>query len=334
MDTPMIELSHLQKISGTSPVLDIESLTVGAGEIVAIVGPVGSGKSELLALLTGQSRPTSGMVRVCGLDPLSDRSRLSQHIGVLFTENGVYERLSVRSNLLFHCRIRGLPTSRVDEVLVEVGLADQAAVRVRQLPPGFSRRLAFGRTILHHPSVLLLMEPFTGCDSASSTLLARLIRQSAEGGAAILILTREGAGLAQLCQAVYTLDQGRITRVDIPHDEHRVELPFKVPARQEGQVILVNPADILFASTEESQTCLHTIRGEIPSHLTMSELEERLSHNGFFRAHRGYLVNLQRVKAIIPYTRDSYTLILDDPANTEIPLSKTAARELRELLGY
>ena len=67
---------------------------------------------------------------------------------------------------------------------------------------------------------------------------------------------------------------------------------------------------------------------------TLAELEQRLARSGFFRAHRAYLVNLQHVKEVIPYTRDSFSLRLDDAANTEIPLSKTAAGELKELLGY
>ena len=66
----------------------------------------------------------------------------------------------------------------------------------------------------------------------------------------------------------------------------------------------------------------------------MSELETRLARSGFFRAHRSYLVNLQHVKEVIPYTRNAYTLILDDADGTEIPLSKAAAADLRELLDY
>ena len=77
-----------------------------------------------------------------------------------------------------------------------------------------------------------------------------------------------------------------------------------------------------------------TTEGRLPSQFTLTELEERLALSGFFRAHRGYLVNLQHVKAVIPYTRNSFSLILDDESETEIPLSKSAARELRELLDY
>ena len=66
----------------------------------------------------------------------------------------------------------------------------------------------------------------------------------------------------------------------------------------------------------------------------MADLEKRLERSGFFRAHRGYLVNLQLVKEVIPYTRDSFSLRLKDPEGTKIPLSKSAARELRDLMGY
>jgi ABC-2 type transport system ATP-binding protein len=259
---------------------------------------------------------------------------LNQKIGVLFAEDGLYPRLSARENLLFHCRLRGLSGARVEEVLAEVGLVDHASVLAGRLPPGLARRLALGRAILHHPAVLLLVNPFAGCDVPSCELLERLIRDWSDGGAAVLILSSEMMGLAELCRSVYILEQGRIALAAAPQEERRFELPFKVPAKQEGQVALVNPADILYASTEDEQTLLHTTHGQVPSHLTLTELGERLGHNGFFRAHRGYLVNLQRVKSVVPYTRDSFSLILDDPDGTEIPLSKSAARELRTLLGY
>ena len=330
----MIELNRLQKVTGQSTVVDIESLAIGAGEVAAVVGPTGSGKSALLALLTGQSRPTAGMVQVAGLDPAHDRDQLNQQIGVLLAKNALYERLSARANLAFYCRLWELPPARADEVLAQVGLADHAAVLASRLPSGLARRLAFGRAILHRPAVLLLADPFAGCDAASSVLLAGLVRQLASEGAAILILSPEASSLSDLCQTIHEMEQGRIVRTYAPQEDRQAELPFKIPARLEGEVALINPADILYASAERGRVWLHTAEGQIPTHFTLAELEERLARSGFFRAHRGYLVNLQRVKAAIPYTRDSFTLVLDDSASTEIPLSKTSARELRELLGY
>lgn len=330
----MIEISGLQKVVDRSTVLEIEVLTVGPGEVVALIEAAGGAKTALLELLTGRSLPTSGTVEVAGLHPVRDRGRLSRQVGVLFAENALYERLSTRANLAFHCQLRGLPPSRADEVLAEVGLADHATVTAGRLPSGLARRLAFGRAILHRSPVLLLAEPLRGCDANSRALLVRLIRERSRAGKAILILATEMAGLASLAPTIYQLQQGRLERIYAPLEARPAELPTRIPARLEDTVVLLNPADILYASTEQGQVRLHTAEGHFATHLTLAELEERLARSGFFRAHRGYLVNLQRVKAVIPYTRDSFTLTLDDPVASEIPLSKTAARELRDLLGY
>lgn len=330
----MIALNHLQKVVGQDTVLDIAALTLGAGEIAAIIGPTGRDKTILIDLFTGRARPTAGSIRVAGLDPAHDRAALSRQMGILFAENSLYDRLTVKANLEFHRRLHGLPPARAHEVLSQVGLTDHAAIPAGKLPDGLARRLAFGRALLHYPPVLLLIEPFARCDTASADLLARLLRELAAWGTTVLILATEPTGLADLCQMIYEMEQGRIVRSYNPQDERQGDLPFKIPARLEAKVALLNPSDILYASAEGDRTYLHTAEGQVPTHLNLAELEERLARSGFFRAHRAYLVNLQRVKAVIPYTRDSFTLVLDDPASTEIPLSKTSARELRELLGY
>lgn len=329
-----IEVADLQKVDDQNLVIDIRSLTVEAGEIAAVVGPAGSGKSTLLELLIGRSQPTAGTVRVAGVDPYASRDQFSRQAGVLFAEDTLYRRQSPSSNLRFHCRLRGLPKARAEEVLALVGLADRAKARLDRLPSGLARRLAFGVTLLHQPEVLLLAEPFARCDQASISLLSNLMQQLAEDGAALLILADDAAHLPPLCDIIYTLSQGRIVESYAPQTEQATDLPFKIPVRMEGKVALVNPGDILYVSTEKSRALLQTVEGRLPTQFTLTELEERLARSGFFRAHRGYLVNLQHVKEVIPYTRNSFSLILDDEEETEIPLSKSAARELRELLGY
>jgi ABC-2 type transport system ATP-binding protein len=329
-----IELRGLQKVIDQNLVIDIESLTVRAGEIAAIVGPPGSGRAVLLQLLIGRVRPTAGTIQILGLHPFSEKERLSRTVGVMFADDAVYKRQSPYGNLRFHCRLYGLPKSRADEVLTQVGLADQARARVDKLPSGLIRRLAFGCAILHRPQALLLVEPFARCDEGSISLLSNLMRQMAGDGATLLVLADDGANLGSLCDTIHTLSHGRIIETHTPQDERQADLPFKIPVRLEARVALVNPGDILYVTTEQSQTYLQTVKGRLPAQFTLTELEGRLARSGFFRAHRGYLVNLQHVKEVIPYTRNSFSLILDDADETEIPLSKSAARELRELLDY
>jgi ABC-2 type transport system ATP-binding protein len=329
-----IEIKGLQKVIDQDLVIDIASLTVRAGEIAAIVGPPGSGKAILLQLLIGRVRPTAGMLHVLGLSPFSERERLSRVLGVLFAADAVYKRQSPYSNLRFYCRLYGLPKSRADEVLIMVGLADRAKAKLDKLPSGLARRLAFGCAILHQPEVLLLVEPFARCDEGSISLLSNVMRQLAGDGATLLILADDSANLTSLCDTIHTLSHGEIVETHTPQDERHADLPFKIPVRLEASVALVNPGDILYVMTEHSRTYLQTVEGRLSTQFTLAELEERLARSGFFRAHRGYLVNLQHVKEVVPYTRNSFSLILDDAGETEIPLSKSAARELRELLGY
>jgi ABC-type uncharacterized transport system YnjBCD ATPase subunit len=98
--------------------------------------------------------------------------------------------------------------------------------------------------------------------------------------------------------------------------------------------LLYDPGDILYATSRDGKTYLRTAAEEATTNLTLQELETRLSGRGFFKAHRAYLVNLQHIKAVIQYTRNSYTLQLNDKQETMIPLSKQSEKELQALLGY
>jgi ABC-2 type transport system ATP-binding protein len=255
-------------------------------------------------------------------------------VGVLFPEDGLYMRRSPRANLTLHCQLHGLPAARADEVLAQVGLGDQANARLDRLSSGLHRRLAFGRAILHRPEVLLLREPFVRCDQATIALLEHIVHDLAEAGAAVLILADDAAYLDPLCDSIYTLNGGRLAEAPQPGDKSVAAQPFKIPVRTEDKVILVNPGDIRYVEAQGGHAIVQTAAGRLTTQFTLAELEARLARSGFFRAHRSYLVNLQHIREIIPYTRNSFSLRLDDAAGTEIPLSKSAASELKDLLGY
>lgn len=329
----MIELTDLQKILDHGTAIDIPSLEVKAGEVAALVGPVDSGKDVLFQLLTGRIQPTAGSVRLAGVDPYHERGAFSRQVGVLFSDDNLYKRLSVLSNLQFYSRLHRLPKTRAAEVLEQIGLADHAHTSVEKLSPGLSKRLALGRALLANPKVLLLAEPFAGCEQVSITLIGQVVRRQAEAGVAALVFAQDIAGLEKFCETVYRLDQGRIVESYDPREEQR-HRPFMIPARSNDKIVLVDPAQILYVFAQDDRAYLQTVNERLLTQFTLAELEKRLSRSGFFRAHRAYLVNLQQVKEVIPYTRDSFSLRLKDSTETEIPLSKSAERELRELLGY
>ena len=98
-------------------------------------------------------------------------------------------------------------------------------------------------------------------------------------------------------------------------------------------MILFDPPEIDYIESSEGQSHIF-IRGEsFPTMFTLHELEDRLHYFGFFRCHRSYIVNLQKVREVITWTRNSYSLILDDKNTTSIPLSKTKMTQLKDMLG-
>jgi len=333
----MLQIRQLEKIIESRSVLSIDQLDVAGGEVVAVVGPVSSGKTLLIRLLCGEVLPSGGKVLLGGQDihlfPAA-RARL----GVLFEEDLLYERHSALGNLEFYCQMHHLPRSRAGEILAQVGLSDQARKPVSKLSPTARRRLAFARVLVSKPSVLLLDQPVLRADLDTQALFARLITSAAAEGAAILLTDEDLAWAGQCCTRVIELEAGRISNSYTPtgRDTSAPErhVPYKVPARKEDRIVLYDPSDILYATSREGKTYLRTAAEEATTNLTLQELETRLSGRGFFKAHRAYLVNLQHIKAVIQYTRNSYTLLLSDSQETMIPLSKQSEKDLQTLLGY
>lgn len=107
----------------------------------------------------------------------------------------------------------------------------------------------------------------------------------------------------------------------------------RIPAKVNDKIILLDPMEIHFIETQNGVTHIHVREGDFVCALTLSELEMRLAGFGFFRCHRSYLVNLQRVREVITWTRNSFSLILDDERKSSIPLSKGRMDELKGVIG-
>lgn len=108
----------------------------------------------------------------------------------------------------------------------------------------------------------------------------------------------------------------------------------KIPAKVNEKIILFDPTEIVFVESNEGISHLH-VNGEVfPSSITLNDLSERLQPFGFFRCHRSYIVNLQKVREIITWTRNSYSLILEDSKKSSVPLSKGKLNELKNIIGF
>jgi ABC-type sugar transport system ATPase subunit len=186
-------------------IIDDFSISVKDGEIIALVGPSGCGKTTLLHCITGLVAPTSGRVQVDGVD-VSHKKPHERGIGIMMQDQPLYEHLSVEQNIAFPLRARGQKKPDVSQLLEQLELADIAKQKVSSCSGGERRRIAFGRSIVTKPNVLLLDEPFTSLNEE----LRKMMRESiVQANVSTLLVTHDSEEASALCDGVIELDKLR-----------------------------------------------------------------------------------------------------------------------------
>ncbi|MEM1451876.1 MAG: ABC transporter ATP-binding protein [Planctomycetota bacterium] len=202
-------------------VLDGVDLTVGAGELVAILGPSGSGKSTLLGLLAGLDRPTGGTVKIRGeaLEAM-DEDRLSLlrrgRVGFVFQSFQLLGNLTARENVLLPMELTGVEdaSARADALLEDVGLADRGHHYPSQLSGGEQQRVALARAFGPRPELLFADEPTGNLDSATGArVLELLLRLREDLGTALVLVTHDSEIAARAPREIH-LRAGRVERDD------------------------------------------------------------------------------------------------------------------------
>jgi ABC-2 type transport system ATP-binding protein len=192
------------------------SFTVAPGEFVGYLGPNGAGKSTTIKMLCGILTPTSGRVRVAGLDPSRKRTTLARRIGVVFGQRTtLWWDLPLRDSfeLIRHLYKvdRNVFKTRLDELTETLDLGGFIRTPVRQLSLGQRMRGDLAAALLHAPDVLVLDEPTIGLDVVSkSSIRAFLRRLNTEQGTTVLLTTHDLGDIERLCRRVMLIDHGRL----------------------------------------------------------------------------------------------------------------------------
>lgn len=223
----MIQVSNLSvhfpsPNSGTVPVraLDGVSLRCARGRITGILGGKNAGKTTLLRTLAGQIRPTTGEAKIAAGDTPCDSLRPRDRIGVVTPETVLFDRLTPYEILDFVAKIRAINRTRfehrVHAVAEQMELRDILHRRTDSLSTGQNRKVALAAALLHEPDVLLFDDPTSGLDAPATSDLHRCLRAEADQGRTIVLAGHTQTQVAELCDDLHVLHQGRIRHSGTP----------------------------------------------------------------------------------------------------------------------
>ena len=210
-DTAVIETHELSKQYGSVTAVDGLSFQVPRGQVFGLLGPNGSGKTTTIAMLLGLVKPSSGTMRLFGLDAVGGPPNVLSRVGALMETPAFYPYLSGRANLQYFQGISQHSSPHdVDHLLELVRLSDHGDSKFSIYSLGMKHRLGIAYALLSDPELLLLDEPTNGLDPAGMVEVRDLIRDLGTGGRTVLLCSHLLNEVQQVCDSVAILSHGRL----------------------------------------------------------------------------------------------------------------------------
>lgn len=206
--------SGISKSYGNRRVLRCLDFKASDGEVVALIGRNGVGKTTLLRILSGLMKPDSGRALIDGHDTTTDPMYARSRVGVVLHASMLYPDLTAEENLRFFFHLYNLPVSpgTIQQMLSAVMLEKRGSDLVRSFSRGMQQRLSIARALVHQPGILLMDEPYTGLDQPSSNWLDNLLKKSAVEGKTILFTSHDLDHSLAVSTRVDILHRGVIAR--------------------------------------------------------------------------------------------------------------------------
>jgi len=214
----VIETEGLTKRYGSQTAVNELTLNIHEGEVFGFLGPNGSGKTTTLLMFLGLTEPTSGKVHVCGFDPTREPFRIKEKVGYLPENIGFYDDMDARQNLQYVARLNRIPDHisgpRIDELLAEVGLLEEAKKKVGAYSKGMRQRLGIAEMLIKEPNLVFLDEPTIGLDPDGTNRMLELIRSlSREKNITVFLSSHLLDQVQRICDRVGIMIKGSLVAV-------------------------------------------------------------------------------------------------------------------------
>jgi ABC-2 type transport system ATP-binding protein len=238
-DEPAASLRALSFVypDGAEALRDVD-LDVPRPGITAVLGPNGSGKSTLLALIAGRLSPTSGSVRLLGIDPVEEGRRLGRRLSHVVQGPALDPEMTGSETLRLFATLYGLPRrhrgARLGELVESFGLAEHLDRRVSAYSGGLRQRLHLALGMVHDPEVALLDEPTSGLDPAGRAELWRALARRGEAGRTAVVATHDVEGVERDARRVVVLHRGRVAACGSPEELRSAHAAPRLTVRLEG----------------------------------------------------------------------------------------------------
>jgi ABC-2 type transport system ATP-binding protein len=205
-----IRVAHVTKHYGDFKAVNDFSFDVQRGEIFSMLGPNGAGKTTTIRMILDILKPDSGKIDVLG-GPISEKTK--EKIGYLPEERGLYRNVPVIDVLTYLGQLKGLARrdaqQRATQLLQEVELGDNVRSKVSELSKGMQQKVQIIATILHHPEIIIIDEPFSGLDPVNTQLIKDLLYKLNKNGATIIMSTHQMPQIEEMAERLVMIDRGQ-----------------------------------------------------------------------------------------------------------------------------
>ncbi|QOR35447.1 LytTR family transcriptional regulator DNA-binding domain-containing protein [Clostridium sp. 'deep sea'] len=280
----------------------------------------------MIQLILKDLKPSSGSITI------ADNTKILR----VFADTGYDPRMTVKEIIQFYANINE-KTIYYTEVVDIFGLKEYEKERFAKLANTVKILLGLAAAYVQNPNIIIVHEPTINWQKANPNIIKRIIDFIKSKGIGVLILTMLKDDAIWLAEKSYYVGKQGLIEFELDSDKQepsKAKLKIiKIPVKLDNKILLFNPFEIDYVEAFNNNTCIYVSGKGYTCTLNISELENRLETYGFFRNHRSYLVNLQKIKEVVTWSKSSNSLVLNDTVKSTVPISKAKLESLKHIIN-